>query len=232
LRAASSVEQSRGRTITDVRDAVVRLGLREVKHIALGVAGGALFDPGTGADPTAVQRFLQLRNRALLTALGASWYDLQHHRRSHDVLFVASMFSDVGLAIGWRAAARIDTSAIAPSVLEAAIDSVRVRLGVSTQLAWRLPSRSVELCQHRHSNGAVPGLPELPILRLTAALVELRVARRPSPRALAVARAACDDLALPAHGLRAFATAIEEQAAVVRRNYGGGWETPTWRTGR
>lgn len=229
LAAANTAENARGRQLHDVREAIARLGMTEVLQLALAVSGRAMFQSEPGADASALRAIVRLRDRALVAAFTASWFEQQRGTITSPGTFVSTLFAEVGKVGATRAAIAVSQlHPLSPSVAAAAVEAVHVEFGMAMQEQWGLPSRCRAVGEHHDTDLAVADLPELDVIRLSTALVQLRVLTDPAPRLIDRANAALESLAIDGHRLRAVVMAIDERTRILAQLFGGTAEPATW----
>src|SRR5215831_12896160 len=112
-----------GGDVVDVRTAVLKLGLKEVGKIALGLAGRSLFKAESRAEfglfPVVWD---QIFHDAMTKAFAASWLSLFARVGRSDGAFLAGMLQDIGKPIAARALAHL--------VMNGAVDDKILRGGV------------------------------------------------------------------------------------------------------
>ena len=187
LRIANSAYYHRGNEVTTIREAVTRLGFRDLADVACSAAAVALLtDPLQEAGAAFVAQRRQLAVHYLACALGASWYAMEQHRNSQRA-YLDGLLHDVGKGRALMALATLCTNGeLLPSEVDAAIplvlEATHIELGVSMAKAWKLPEHVVVACaQHHGAAEGIKGIPiegwsnggELHMLRLTSGMVQL-----------------------------------------------------------
>ena len=108
LKVANSVIYRRGRDVEELPAAIVRLGLREVGQIAVGVAGRSLFDLEVRAEIAAFrERLAALFLEAMAVAYSAGWLSAKLRVGSPERAFLAGMLHDIGRPIALQSLARL-----------------------------------------------------------------------------------------------------------------------------
>jgi HD-like signal output (HDOD) protein len=170
--------------IESVRDAVTRLGLQEVGRIAGAVAAQSLFNPRLQAGQQALKpRFDEQYARALTVATAAAGLAIRSRRPARpDRVYLGGLLHDLGRTVGLRAVAELILEGQLPvpafhPLLEPALDRVHVPLGVAAYRSLGLPDFLTVMAEHHHDPtlGFDDALVDLHIVRLVAALDELRL---------------------------------------------------------
>jgi HD-like signal output (HDOD) protein len=188
LQVVNSSFFSSATNISDVRAAVVRLGLKTIRNLALGI--GAFDAVGKSAGPSAVEA---LQVRALSIATLAS--RIAQGREDSDAAFMAGLVCDIGELV------LAGNSGLEPTGSMAAVGPVtHAEVGAFLLGLWGLPFRIVEAVANHHApmRNAYHrlGLPQ--IVWLAACLVE---GQEPDPSY--VARIGVSDLLPKFRGLAA-----------------------------
>ena len=174
LRIANSAFYARGNEITSVRDAVTRMGFRDLADVASSAAAVALLtDPLQDAGAEFVVERRRLAVHSLACALGAAWLAMEHHDDSQQS-FLDGLLHDVGKTRGLLALADLSNEGdLYPGEVEAALslvlDATHVELGVSMAQAWKLPEHVQAACAGHH----VPKTRHLHLIRLASGLAEV-----------------------------------------------------------
>jgi HD-like signal output (HDOD) protein len=181
LRVANSVLYSRGTEITEMRMAVMRIGLRGVGEIAAGVAGRSLFDVALRVEYEMFRdRFNAMFLDTMAVAFGASQFAFEQHAGRPDWAFLAGMFHDMGKTLALRSLASLIIAGDVPSglpdsVVDAVLELVHQPIGGTVHDLWGLPAHLKDICLHHH-DAEVPGdldHAEIHILRLASGLHRL-----------------------------------------------------------
>lgn len=145
LAVANSAAYARGAPITDVRRAIVRLGVREACQLALALSSGFL------AAPLA-QYGGSLWRSSLYTAVVAERLGQVLKIRRAGTLYTAGLLCDVGkLAIEASGRELVpDASASFLEVEHRAVGTDHARLSGELLAAWGLPDDLVDLVTHHH----------------------------------------------------------------------------------
>jgi HD-like signal output (HDOD) protein len=182
LKVANSVIYRRGQDVDELPEAIVRLGLREVGQIAVGVAGRSLFDLEVRAEiETFRERLAGQFLDAMTVAYGASWLAGQLHLGRPEKAFLAGMLHDIGFPVALQSLARLVMAGevrdqLEPPQIDALLADVHLEVGSDVSAAWCLPPYLLAACAHHHD----PHLPtdadhaELHLVRVVSGLQCLR----------------------------------------------------------
>lgn len=232
LATANSAEFRRGAAVADIREAVGRLGLVQVRQLALAVTARALQEPDASAAGIRRVRGERDLHRALTTAFACSWLSLQYALAQPDRTFVAAMFLDVGRPLIYRDLARLEHAAgrapVSDAIAEQLVDAAHARLGAQTLAAWGLPDAVVAMCRHHHDELLPAELDrrEWHAVRAVSGLVHLRGGQPVT----AATRASLAALALDRPGLRALLVSLDELSDRASRLLGVPAEAAAWPT--
>ena len=156
LRAANSALYSRGAELTDLRSAVMRIGLTGVGEIAAGVAGRSLFDVELRVEYELFgSRWNDLFLDTMAVAFGASQFAFEQQMGNAGRAFQAGMFHDIGKSLALRALAALMISGEVPSpmpkaVVDEVLEQVHVEVGFALHRHWNLPDYLASICLHHH----------------------------------------------------------------------------------
>ena len=176
LRVANSSRFGGANRIETIRDAVVRLGVREVATIAMAAASRTLFDIDERSRAMAFNELWANQWRhALTTAFSASWLAMESGHAAPQAAFLAGLLHDTGKALALRAIGEqvADGSAPMPNAatVEFVLQETHVDLGAEATLRWGLPDFVMEVCQDHHLADE-PGLPL--VIQLASDVYELK----------------------------------------------------------
>lgn len=226
LRVANSAASGSASTIDTVRDAIVRLGLRESERIAGAVAAKALFSPRSKAARALYgSQFGQLHVEAASAAGGAAYLAMERGSRS-DLAYLGGMLHDVGKSIGLGALAGLVLSGraprdLSPEVVQAILNQVNVELGALAHDRWGLPEYLTAICAAQH-DPVVPEGPshvELHLVRVVSGLLALRTAPQPLERIGQLAQSLAA-LRMSTRETRALDAELRKRVAQVRQALG------------
>lgn len=219
----------RGRSdVETVRDAIARLGFEEVARIAGAVSARSLFSPRLKAELAAFGGlFGALHRRALTVASGAAWLALQRPGARSDRAFLGGMLHDVGKSIALRSVAalvldrQLVLGASEPRLLRL-LDLVHLEVGAEVHEEWGLPQylRDVAAGHHRPEVAAEPANLDLHVVRLAAALQDLRDDPAFAPRAAAELVQSSAALGLGPFEVRAFAAEMRAGSQKLAAAFG------------
>jgi HD-like signal output (HDOD) protein len=173
LNVANSAFFGGGGDVDDMRGAVLRIGLRDVAQIALGVAGQSLFEPGArSAFSILPHKWNELFHTSMSAAFATSWLSQVARVGRSDHAFLAGLLHDVGQPIALRGLAElVIDGALEMDVLDAAdeiIDRVHVELGRSVTTQAALPEYLCAAAARHHDTEipAGPGHAEVHLVRI------------------------------------------------------------------
>jgi putative nucleotidyltransferase with HDIG domain len=213
--------------IETVREAVTRLGLDEVGRVAGALSAKSLFNPKLKLELQAFgPRFSHLYHRSVTVATAAAALAMRVRARS-DRAYLGGLLHDVGRTVALRAVsdlARAGTLGLAPDDprIERAIDRVHVEVGAELHQEWALPQYLTVLAV-RHHDEAIPADAEfldLHVVRLTAAVHDLRADPAAAWRASREIVQSAAALRLDANGVRALAADLRQAEEKVRSSFG------------
>lgn len=212
--------------VDDVRGAVLRIGMRDVAQIALGVAGQSLFEPSSrSAFALLPAKWNELFHTSMAAAFTASWLSQVARVGRSDHAFLSGLIHDIGQPTGLRALAQlVIEGSLDRDVLEVAdqvIDRVHVELGKSVTSLGGLPDY---LCAAAslHHDAETPVGPEYAELHLVRVVDGIAAQRRGAltPEQKAVMDWSAAALALDPRWLRVAVSEYETLAAQVTRMFG------------
>lgn len=203
--------------IGDVREAIARIGTREVMSVAAVVSTRSLFSPeAKGELATWGHRFNGLFHHGATTAFTSAWLALQTPGARSDHVLLAGMLHDVGKGIALRSvAALVRAEEVALHVDDLTVDrvlhQVHVEIGDWLHTEMGLPEHSHTVCIRHHgeaprADGHLTPLAvtrDIAMVRLVSALYLLRTAPGVFPEAVADVVEAATHLGLDAFQLRA-----------------------------
>jgi HD-like signal output (HDOD) protein len=168
--------------VAGVRDAVLRLGLREIGQVVTTAAVVALLDPGHRAT---AERFPGLWSRltrhAITSGFAAGGLALARAPEAYETAFMAGLLHDVGRVVALRAVtSMLPPRATGPHgpghLVESLLEAAHVDCAVRAFETWHLPAAVGEACLHHHAPaaGLVGAAPAVHFVRLASGLDELR----------------------------------------------------------
>lgn len=158
LRVANSSRYGGIHQVTTVRDAVVRLGIREVANLAVAAASKALFEAGQRVRLKHFELFWDQRWRhALTTAFSASWLSMQTRIDEPQRAFLSGLLHDLGKSVALRIMSQLIVDGawktpLSPQIIEFVMESSHVDLGSEAAVIWGLPEFVVDVCQEHHGD--------------------------------------------------------------------------------
>ena len=211
LRVANSAAYPQGSPAQTVRDAINRIGLRELARIAGTLSAGALFNPKARAEFATYGAFFQEQyQHATATSMAASSLAMSVPHARSDRAFLAGLLHDVGAPIALRSLAALAQDdaglrALAPEQVRRLIQKVHVEIGGEVHQEWGLPDFATVVCV-RHHDAVVPTGPEfadLHTVRLSSALLQARALPPDAARLAEIVQSALS-LGLSRFQLRSF----------------------------
>ncbi len=220
MRMANSAYFTRGVEIKTVKDAVVRLGFKEVAAVAAAAATATLFNKGSrGRSKVFLDEQKNIWAESLSSAFAASWMCLEHRLGDSDRAFMGGMLHDIGKTLAVNALA--DPALLAkldgfdPALmLGPLLEAMHVEVGARMAEEWKLPEYVVQVCREHHEpDEAAPLVKELHAVRIAAAIAEMRIAPRWATTRLAEVQHSAELLGLDRHQLRAASTQVRDFVA-------------------
>lgn len=157
LKVANSPLYSRGHEVCSIRDAVVRLGPREIADIAVAVSTRTLFDLESRASYEQFQGVWNgLWHHSMTSAFAAAWLAAELKLPRQESAFMCAILHDIGKTIALRAITALimagelslpDDEAWVAQLLE----ETHVDLGGEAALLWGLPSHITRICLEHHN---------------------------------------------------------------------------------
>lgn len=220
MRMANSAHFARGVEIKTVKDAVVRLGYREVAGVAAAAATATLFNKESrGRSKVFLDQQKMIWTESLSSAFGASWLCLEHRLGDSERAFMGGMLHDIGKTLAVNALA--DPALLAklngfdPALmLGPLLEAMHVEVGARMAEEWKLPGYVVQICREHHEpDESGPVVQELHAVRIASAISELRIAPRWATTRLAEIQHSAELLGLDRHQLRAASTQVRDFVA-------------------
>jgi HD-like signal output (HDOD) protein len=181
LRIANSAYANRGIEVTSARDAVIRLGLREVAAAAAAAAARSLFvADDVLPDPELAEAGARLWRYALTSALAASWLAMECGADDGRA-FLGGMLHDLGKTIALRRFVRLAAADRLEGLPPAAalgpiLEATHVELGERTARAWNLPAAAIRACAEHHRCPTGPAEDrELHLVRVVSGMASLQI---------------------------------------------------------
>ena len=212
LRLASSAVNRGVEKIENLRDAITRLGMREVANVCGALSARSVFAPKRRAEQAKHgAAFAELFVHASATALAASAlaFSMPKLKVRSDVVFLSALLHDIGMSVGLGVLAGFPAEsvpAMGKDELQTVLDAVHGEIGVEIHREWKLPEAAQQICQqHHHSGAALAGAgAELHLVRLTSA-VQLLLAFPANEARVQEALESAQALGLSRFALRSFA---------------------------
>jgi len=214
--------------IETIRDAITRLGLDEVGRVAGALSAKSLFNPKLRQELAAFgPRFTMLYRRAIVVATGAAALAMRCRGARSDRAYLGGMLHDVGRTVGLRAVATLSLEGglalpAGDPRLDRLLDRVHVELGGEVHQAWQLPQYLTVLAVRHHDEGipAHPDFIDLHVVRLAAAVHDLRGEPGHAWRAAGEIVQSAAALGVDANGVRALAAELRQADAKVGVTFG------------
>ena len=227
LRVANSAAYPQGSPAQTVRDAINRIGLRELARIAGTLSAGALFNPKARAEFAAYGAFFQEQfHHATATSMAASSLAMSVPHARSDRAFLAGLLHDVGGPIALRSLAALAHDdpalrALGPDRVRRLIDRVHVEIGSEVHQKWGLPDFATVVCV-RHHDTVVPAGPDFADVHTVRLSSALHLARSLPPDAARLAEIvqSAQALGLSRFQLRSFEAEVRvftQRAAVFTK---------------
>jgi len=204
--------------IETIRDAITRLGFDEVGRVAGALSAKSLFNPKLRQELAAFgPRFSALYKRAITVATGAAALAMRCRGARSDRAYLGGMLHDVGRTVALRAVATLTLEG-GPAMpagdprLGRLLDRVHVEVGGEVHQEWQLPLYLTVLAV-RHHDAEIPSdadFIDLHVVRLAAAVHDLRADQ-------AAARRAADEIVQSAGALRLDPNGVRALAAELRQ---------------
>ena len=226
LQVANSALHARGEVVETVRAAAVKLGLREVGQLAIGLAGRSLFETSSRVEYSLFPKsWDRLFHGAMTSAFSAGRLSLSARIGRSDSAFLAGMLHDIGKPIALHGLAtlmrdgKLDRDVLAGGV-DAVVEKVHVEVGRVLIAGWSLPEYLKTAAALHHELELPADAPhELHIVRVVDGLEALRSGAISEEQRQAL-RGGAAALRLDSRMLRACATEHAELAARVTGMFG------------
>jgi HD-like signal output (HDOD) protein len=166
LRSANSAWYGGLRPISDLAQAVARLGLRQVASLVMTVAHKGRF---VSTDPARVQLLSALWDQAVASALAAKRLAAIAGADAEES-FIAGLLHDTGKLLVLKGLDEIEARdrnvRFTPEVVNELLDALHAELGFETLTAWKLPEPICLAARHHHAD---PPHDDPVVLRVQAA---------------------------------------------------------------
>ncbi len=182
IKNANSVVYARGVEILSIRDAVTRLGLKQVANIAAAASTSALFDMEVKASH---ELFIPIWRdqwlHAMTSAYSAGWLAEELSRGSSGQAFLGGMLHDIGKTIALRALGALIVSGevkekLSVQAVNLLMEESHLDLGSEMAISWELPEFLVTMSMEHHQE-ALPtdgDYQEVHVVRVVSGLNELQ----------------------------------------------------------
>jgi HD-like signal output (HDOD) protein len=168
--------------LASVRDAVMRLGLREINQVVTTAAMLALLDSGNRATSDRFAReWSRLTHHALTSGFAAGWLALERDAALYETAFMAGLLHDVGRVMALRAVACVLPPEAtgtdgADHLVASLLEGTHLACARRAFDAWHLPEAVRDVCLGHHGTAAeLKSLPRaVHLVRIVSTLDELR----------------------------------------------------------
>ena len=182
IKNANSVVYARGVEILSIRDAVTRLGLKQVANIAAAASTSALFDMEVKASH---ELFIPIWRdqwlHAMTSAYSAGWLAEELSRGSSGQAFLGGMLHDIGKTIALRALGALIVSGavkekLSVQAVNVLMEESHLDLGSEMAISWELPEFLVTMSmEHHQADLPTDGdYQEVHVVRIVSGLNELQ----------------------------------------------------------
>lgn len=214
LAVANSAVYAGVQRIETLRDAVMRLGFTEVGRVAGAVAARSLFQPELKSEFAVLgTRWDDLFAEAVTAARAAAWLALRVRGAKSDQCYLAGVLVDIGRAVALRSIAALALKGLVDPKdprIERVVERVHAEIGNGVHADCGLPEgpATIALRHHELGLGNDAELVDLHVVRLCAALVQLKRQPWRVTQVRAEVDESCAALRLDAYMLRALDTQI------------------------
>ena len=219
LKVANSSFYSTYEPAKSVRDAVMRIGIRETANIAALAVTGPLFDPEVESLQKA---FASLWERfwrhSVVCASATGSIANEWHRGDPMQCFLAGMLHDIGKTFALRSFGALvvmgGASNLGEDQVEYLIESLHAELGARVARHWKLPPAVTRACEEHHvvDLDASPENREVHLVRVVSALDEFSCNPRYRASLPTELDRSVQAMQLQPRHLRILAKALREQA--------------------
>lgn len=193
LRVANSAFYSGLSRVTNIREAIVRLGSQEVANIAMMATQADVY---RSTNPLFSRTMQILWQHALACAIGAKWLAGKvGYATMAQEAFLAGLLHDVGKLFLLKVVEELVnggrmTVQISPALITEVLNSMHVERGYALMQRWNLPELYSDVLRDHHLAELPPGNTLLAIVRLVNQCCnKLRVGLRPDPELVLFATA-------------------------------------------
>ncbi len=172
MRYANSVAFAGLREVTELRQAVSRLGLSAVEQTVVGISARQVFASRDSADQEILHR---LWDHSVITALAARRIAARIPGTGPEFAFLAGLLHDIGKPLILRAATllreRDKTPRVDDATLFACFEELHCVIGESLLESWNVPAAIQVVVRHHHdSDLAASGEPLVAIIAFASRL--------------------------------------------------------------
>ncbi len=179
LKVANSSFYSTYEPAKSVRDAVMRIGIRETANIAALAVTGPLFDPEVESLQKAFSSLWErFWRHSVVCASTTGTIANEWHRGDPMRCFLAGMLHDIGKTFALRSLGALvvmgETENLGEDQVEYLIESLHAELGARIARVWKLPPAVTRACEQHHvvDLDATPENLEVHLVRVVSALDE------------------------------------------------------------
>jgi putative nucleotidyltransferase with HDIG domain len=214
------------RKVETLREAVARLGVEEVAHLATALSTRSLYRAARAEFDLFGPTWNQLFYHGATVAKTASALGRSRGQCDPERLFLGGLLHDVGKSLALRSLAALQLEGRIPSQEGTAVDrilhQVHVVIGAAAHRDWGLPAGLSAIAEWHHlpEIEAGPELEELHLVRLVSALELIRTVPGLSPAAPAEAVNSALALGIGPARVEELRASLSAQAEEVRRLFG------------
>ncbi|MEW5738596.1 MAG: HDOD domain-containing protein [Myxococcota bacterium] len=225
LTVANSPVYAGVQKVETLRDAVMRLGFTEVGRAAGAVAARTLFQPSLKSEFAVMgTRWDDLFAEAVTGARAAAWLALRVRGAKSDHCYMAGVLLDLGRSVALRSVAAL---ALAGKVdpqdprVDRVVEQVHCEIGNGVHADCGLPDSTARIALLHHALDLGEGKEniDLHVVRLCAALVQLKRQSWRADEVRAEVNESCAALKLDAYVLRALDTQIRTELETVLASF-------------
>jgi HD-like signal output (HDOD) protein len=189
LRVANSPFYASISEITSTRDAVVRIGLKDVGSLVSAASSGALFESRKSSKLPGFDELMhQLWLSSMTCAFAATQLSMQVRKGAGDRTFLGGMLHDVGKMVALRSLNELiekgeirlalqTKDGLSEHQIRAVLEQIHLRLGLEAISTWDLPDFLMDICLEHHGANiaATPDREDLHIIRVVSGINAMRI---------------------------------------------------------
>ncbi|MCK6545557.1 HDOD domain-containing protein [Myxococcota bacterium] len=222
LQVANSAYYSTGQEVASLREAIIRLGTKQIARIAAQAATRAVFDIEERAGYELFEReWSREWTHAMTTSLGAGWLTSHVSGTSADRVQLGGLLHDIGKTIALRSLASLVMRGEVdrPDEREVAeiLEATHVDLGVEMATTWMLPEFVIRVCEEHHEVPDGDDAKDILVVSVVSGLVALWHAPHPRQDLEREVLAAIQALSLDHFVIRALLNELKTFEAAVQR---------------